>query len=81
MKLSKIEEVMYLVRMNLFDYNADFGDWRESEVVQIVNGDVTLRHEDGREQTWSLDELEKLCRELCHQHFEELEGFLKELKK
>lgn len=81
MKISKIEEVMYLVRMNLFDYNTDFGDWRESEVVQIVNGDVTLRHEDGREQTWSLDELEELCRELCHQHFEELSGFLKEIKK
>lgn len=77
MKISKIEEVMYLVRMNLFDYNTDFGDWREAEVVQIVNDGVTLRHEDGREQTWSLDELEEFCRELCHQHFEELKWFLK----
>ena len=77
MKISKIEEVMYLVRMNLFDYTTDFCDWREAEVVQIVNGNVTLRHEDGREQTWSLDELEQLCRELCDQHFKALDWCLK----
>lgn len=76
MKLDKIEDVMYLVRMNLFDYNTDFGDWRESEVVQIVRGNVTLRHEDGREQTWTLDELESLCRKLCNEHFSTLAGFL-----
>jgi len=76
MKLDKIEDVMYLVRMNLFDYNTDFGDWRESEVVQIVRGNVTLRHEDGREQTWTLDELESLCRKLCNEHFSTLKGFL-----
>lgn len=76
MKLDKIEDVMYLVRMNLFDYTTDFGDWKESEVVQIVNGCVTLRHEDGREQTWTLDELESLCRKLCEEHFSALAGFL-----
>ena len=76
MKLGKIEDVMYLVRMNLFDFTTDFGDWRESEVVQIVNGSVTLRHEDGREQTWSLDELESLCERLCHEHFDALAQYL-----
>lgn len=76
MKPDKIEDVMYLVRMNLFDYSTDFGDWRDAEVVQIVNGSVTLRHEDGREQTWTLDELESHCRKLCHEHFSALEGFL-----
>lgn len=75
MKISKIEDVMYLVRMNLFDYNTDFGDWRESEVVQIVNDGVTLRHEDGREQTWSLDELESLCEKLHHEHWEDVKRY------
>lgn len=76
MKLSKIEDVMYLVRMNLFDHTTDFGDWREAEVVQIVNGRVTLRHEDGREQTWTLNGLEFHCRKLCNEHFSALAGFL-----
>ena len=78
MKLGKIEDVMYLVRMNLFDYTTDFGSWREAEVVQIVNGNVTLRHEDGREMTWSLDELEALCQKLCNQHFKALGWYVDE---
>ena len=77
MKLDRIEDVMYLVRMNLFDRYTDFGDWRESEVVQIVNGNVTLRHEDGREQTWSLDELESLCRKLHDEHWDAVKAYLK----
>lgn len=76
MRLDKVENVMYMVRMNLFDYTTDFGDWRESSVVQIANDRVTLRHEDGREQTWSLDELENLCEKLCDDHFKALERCL-----
>ena len=69
MKIGRIEEVLYLVRINLFDYDTDLGNWTEAEVVQIVNGNVTLRHEDGRERTWSLDELEALCHKLHDEHF------------
>jgi len=76
MKLNEIEDVMYTVRMNLFDCTTDFGDWRESEVVQIADGNITLRHADGREQTWSLDEIISLCRELCTKHFKALEEYL-----
>ena len=77
MRMNKIEDVMYLARMNLFftDAENNLHDWRDAEVVSISHNIVTLdvsfddnvRYD---EISYTLDELESFCHELCEKHFE-----------
>lgn len=70
MKISKIEEVMYLIRMNLYWNEEDgvYEDWRESEVYSIIDNEVTL-HKGEEYRSWDLDVLEARCHQLCEEHF------------
>lgn len=79
MNFSKIEDVMYLCRMNLFFYNeeGEFEDWREAEVISIKDNEVTLYNKDlGLYRSYDLDVLEAKCHALCEEHFSALHSFL-----
>ena len=83
MKMTKIEEVMYLARINLFfwDEENNHHDWREAEVISIENDMIVLDvsfDENVRYNTvsYTLDELADLCRELCDKHFETMKNYL-----
>lgn len=67
MDIAKIEDVLYLARMNLFDHYSDLGDWRDAKVVSIIDDKVTLE-KNQEQRTWTLDELEAYCLELNDQH-------------
>lgn len=82
MKYSKIEDVMYLCRLNLWwiDEDGHTHDWREAEVVSIKqNNDITLYNaEEKLYATYDLDELEQKCHALCEEHFAEVRKYMKE---
>lgn len=75
MNMSKIEDVLYLARMNLYDDYTDLGDWRDATVVSIIDNKVTLE-KNQEQRTWTLDDLEAYCLELNNQHFKAL-GWVK----
>lgn len=78
MKISHIEDVMYLVRMNLFfnDKEKGFIDLRDANVVSIVNDLVTLE-KDGETYTYSLGGLEEICLKLNKEHWDSVSACLK----
>ena len=78
MKISNIEDVMYLVRMNLFfnDEEKGFIDLRDADVVSIVNDLVTLE-KGGETYTYSLVGLEEICLKLNKEHWDSISAYLK----
>lgn len=77
MKYSKIEDVMYLCRMNLYFTNEEgrFEDWTNAEVISIKDNEVVLYNKElGLYQSYDLDELEDKCHALCDEHFSALKS-------
>ena len=71
MKISKIEDVMYLVRNNLFWFDDEgYHDWREADVISIKDDEVVLYNpKEELYQNYDLDVLEAKCHALCDEHF------------
>jgi hypothetical protein len=82
MNFNKIEDVMYLARMNLFWWDEDntYHDWRDAKVLKIEDNTITLDVSEVDPELryvpeFSLEELEDLCRSLCEKHFEAIRAY------
>ena len=75
MKVEELENVLYLVKCNLYWEDSEgFHDWRECEVTDIMGRYITLHNENDVHKTsrWDIKQLEQVCLKLNEKHFSEL---------
>lgn len=84
MNFKKIEDVMYLARINLYwwDDAHNHHDWRDAKVLKIEDNTITLDVSEVDPELdyvpeFSLEELENLCHELCEEHFKAISEYMK----